>query len=149
MALTVQEVIAARTEEAFRDLFASARRMPADKLDWQPLGDGRTALDQLRECATAPSFYRSVLTSEPLENLREVRKGWDIDECERRGIVATEHLTQTIRSLSAESLATRIEVPKNGTLPVLDVVWMHLANLTYHLGAINYIQTLYGDLEME
>jgi hypothetical protein len=149
MTLTVQEAIAARTEEAFRDLFTSARRMPADKLNWQPLGEGRTALNQLQECATAPLFYTSVLTSEPLENMREVRKSWDIDECERRGTEATERLTQIIRSLSDERLTTQLEVPKNGTLSVIDVVWMHLANLTYHLGAINYIQTLYGDLEMD
>lgn len=121
--------------------------MPADKLDWRPLGEGRTALDQLRECATAPLFYTSVLLSQPLENVRELRKSWDLDECDRRGTTFTERLTQVIRSLPAESLTTQLEVPKNGTIAVLDVLWMHLANLTYHLGAINYIQTLYGDLD--
>ena len=147
MTLSVQEAIAARTEEALEDLIASVRRMPADKLDWRPLGEGRSAMDQFRECATAPHFYSSAIRGTPFVSLKGVREGWDVDECERQARLATADLLEAIRALPGERLGELIEVPMNGTIPVLAVVWMHLGNLTYHLGQIGFIQTLYGDLE--
>jgi hypothetical protein len=149
MSLSVQEAIAAKTEEALEDFLVTIRRMPLEKLTWRPLDQGRTALDQMQECATAPLFYLAVIQGTEYDNLRETRKRWDAGECETRARAATHDLVAAIRSIPNEELKTEIDVPKNGVMTILDVLWMHLGNLTYHLGAVNFIQTLYGDLEMD
>ena len=149
MSLTVQEAIAAKTEEALEDFLACIRRMPEDKLTWRPLDQGRHALDQIRECATAPRFYLAALQGADYPNLKVIRETWDASECESQARAATRDLTAAIRSIPDDELTKKIDVPKNGLITILDVLWMHLGNLTYHLGAVSFIQTLYGDLDMD
>jgi hypothetical protein len=139
--------VADATEEALEDLIKSIRRMPLEKLTWRPMDLGRTALDQFQECATAPNTYRSRILGLPEVNEREQRKVWDVDETERRARATTAELLLVTRSISEARLSETVAVPW-GTTSILELIWMHLWNLTYHLGAVNHIQTLYGDLEM-
>jgi hypothetical protein len=146
MARSIQNAVADMTEAALEGFIKSIRRMPADKLTWLPLDQGRTALDQFQECATAPIVYRSRLLGTPFVIDREARKSWNVDETERHARQATAELVAVIRDTSDDRLDEVVKVPW-GTMSVLEVVWMHYWNLTYHLGAVNHIQTLYGDLE--
>ena len=45
------------TEHVTNELFKIARAMPVDRQTWKPLENGRSALEQLQECAQTPLFF--------------------------------------------------------------------------------------------
>jgi len=48
---TLQGFVADATRRAAKDLLDAALLLPEDTRGWQPLGKGRSALDQIAECA--------------------------------------------------------------------------------------------------
>lgn len=154
-----QDQIIRSTRMALDDLFRTAKAVPPDKIEWKPLEEGRSVLDQLQECAQAPEFFRTVLEERACppfdeekwkQSLKE-RKEWDtIEKCEERAKVNTEKLLETIRNFPEEDLDVMVYFPFQGGLlrSVADIMGFHYWNLVYHTGQINYIQTLYGDKEM-
>ncbi|HEY3411479.1 MAG TPA: hypothetical protein VGM51_00330 [Armatimonadota bacterium] len=157
--MSYQDNIIGATEKAMGDLFRSARATTADKLEWSPLGEGRTTLGILQECAQAPSWLTPLvadrkfpdITPGDMEKGREARQQWKtIDECEKVCQAGTAKLFAALRAVPESEFMTMVHLPFGGgfDMPLAAVMSMHFWNLTYHLGQVNYIQTLYGDKEM-
>jgi hypothetical protein len=158
--MTFQEQAAQLTRDAGASLFASAHAMPEDKLNWSPMGDARTALHMLQECA----YYLPTLAPwlSPGEGMSErfmavagpameESKSWDtLDKVEAAYNGYVEDTLATIRAVPDDDLNREVGVPwaQGETLPAWKVMLTLYWNLVYHLGQINYIQTLYGDKDM-
>ena len=69
----------------------------------------------------------------------------DAEKCLREG---TAKLLTMIREMPDDKLAEKIDLPWGVTWTLAEVANMHDWNLVYHVGQINYIQTLLGDFEM-
>jgi hypothetical protein len=154
-----QDQIAAATMTVVEDLFRSAHAMPEDKLNWTPLESKRSVINILQECAQAPNWFRGMLITRSMPDLKEEdfekaraeRAQWEtLDECERICRENTEKLCAVIRSFPDEDLGLMVHIPFGGGMDksMADVVMFHYWNIVYHIGQINYIQTLYGDYEM-
>jgi uncharacterized damage-inducible protein DinB len=153
--MKTQEQIIQSTHRGMDIIFRTVRAMPEDKLDWKPMDEGRSALDQLQECSWSPNFYRMVLEQKAFPELDEnffedaskERKTWtSIDQCEAACKANTEKLCAVINTLSNEDLVQTIHIPSRGIdLSLADIALSHFAHMQYHTGQINYIQTLYGD----
>ncbi|HRF59673.1 MAG TPA: hypothetical protein PLH94_07130 [Fimbriimonadaceae bacterium] len=148
------ELLINMTDSAVDMLFSSARKMPAERQVWSPMETGRTALDQLQECACAPDLHMQLIDPEHpgpfegYEGAREYRKRWTtVEACEAACRESTARWAHFVRGLSPERLASMAETPW-GPTPVGVITGFHYWNLVYHLGQINYIQTLYGDRDM-
>jgi hypothetical protein len=153
-----QDHVVALTRSLGDALFQSARAMPPEKLDWKPLDAGRSAIEMLQECAGSPTFVPDVLRgegatagAETAKQVRKERATWrTLDECESAYRANVEPALAAIRdypddqmdALLAMPFAPGLEWP--ATHIIMDMYW----NMTYHLGQINYIQTLYGDKKM-
>lgn len=146
------------TKQAIEGLFRTARSVPQDKVEWQPLDNGRTVLDQLQECAQVPKFYQAILEQRKFPDVDEsffeeskaLRQQWKtIDECEKHCQENSEQLFAAIRNFPDDELNTKVMLPFGGGMEraLADIIMAHCSNLQYHIGQINYIQTLYGDLE--
>ncbi|OGF54729.1 MAG: hypothetical protein A2Z21_00970 [Candidatus Fraserbacteria bacterium RBG_16_55_9] len=157
--MNFQERVIQMTSRNMEDLFRSARAVPKDKLEWKPVNNGRSALDQLQECAQAPTWFLSMLeTRKPpqfdkdlMEKARAERATWKtIDECENVCRKNSERLFEVIKKFPDKDLDVKIALPfgKGMVMSMADIAMAHYWNTTYHLGQINFIQTLYGDLEM-
>lgn len=157
--MSYQDSAIEMTRQAIDDLFRVTRAMPADKLEWKPLEAGRSALEQLQECAQAPSWFAPLLVNkvfpdfdpEQMKKAREASSQWKtIDECERVCRENSEKLFDVIRDFPDADLPVTIHLPFGGGMDrsLRQVILFHHWNLVYHLGQINYIQTLYGDMEM-
>lgn len=153
--MRVQDAICRYTEDAVTNLYRAARRVSEDKLAWAPMAGGRTVLDQLQECAQSALWYLGYL--EPgydhgyadIESMWQARRQWkSVDECERITRGNTADFLDRVRALPDEALDARHEMPWGETMTGFDVISFQYWNLTYHLGQIMYIQTLYGDMEM-
>lgn len=154
--MRLQDFIADQTLLAAEELFLQARQIPEDKLAWRAMDEGRTALDQLQECAAAPSSYTNILRREPkafLDSDREKRQlakaTWlTVDKCETECRERTAILLEIIRAIPDTALSDSVMMPWGEEWKISDVSAMHYWNLVYHTGQICFIQTLLGDKEV-
>lgn len=136
-------------------LFNSAKRVPEEKLTWSPLDHGRTVLSQLQECAIAPHFYLVYLKpgyQSPFhgyEEASEYSKQFDtLEKCEMKCREMTAELAEAMRQVTPDRLSELHVMPWGQEMAISTIAGLHYWNNVYHLGQINYIQTLYGDREM-
>lgn len=152
-----QDHIIKSTKQSIKGLFRAARAVPEDKVNWQPLDNGRTVIDQLQEVSQAPLWFSAVLEQkadpkfpdEQWAKAKEMRKAWDsIDKCEAACQENSEKMFELIRNAPDEDLHTTITFEgSDDEYTLLDVMSFHKNHLTYHYGQINYMQTLYGDFD--
>lgn len=152
-----QDQLIVDTKAAIDSLFKAARAMPADKLTWKVNETGRTALNLCAECAQMIPMTTEMLKTKSMppmdesamEQMSAQSAGWTLDDCERICREQSESLCGVIRGYSDDDLALPIALPfGDRDWRMSDVASYPLWNMTYHLGQISFIQTLYGDNEM-
>jgi hypothetical protein len=154
-----QDFICEVTQVAADAAFKAARAVPADKLNWKPLDQGRSVLEQSQELAQCPYWAESIVGDKPMPEMTdELRaqikaetESWTtVDICQAECNKRLESLFKLYRSLPDEQLEKTKWLPYDGGR---DFTWKEMMNyphwnFTYHEGQINYIQTLYGDKDM-
>jgi hypothetical protein len=157
--MTYQDYIIASMEKVTGDIFRAARAVPADKVEWRPLGEGRSVLDILQECAQSPQWITGLVLNKKFPDVspeemakgREARKQWKtIDDCENASRENCSALYAAIREVPESEFGLIVHLPFGGgiDLPLMAVMGLHYWNTVYHSGQVNYIQTLYGDKDM-
>lgn len=73
----------------------------------------------------------------------------DIDSCASLLARNTERLIAAIQALPEEAMPTQVTLPfgAGGDWTLAEIMQGHYWNATYHTGQINYIQTLYGNMQ--
>jgi hypothetical protein len=148
-------MMAKATQEVAEGLARTFLAMPADKQVWKPLDEGRSALEQIGECAVINAWCAQIFRDRvvpPLDGEAYARECAKLDSPEKAVAAlraATESLVIAIESLPDDALGTQVQFPWDEnpcslSESMLTAYW----NLTYHIGQTNYIQTLYGDREM-
>ena len=61
--MTIKEFIIADTVQSFDNFMVTARKVPAEKLDWKPLDNGRSTLDQAQEVALCPNWVPGLFAT--------------------------------------------------------------------------------------
>lgn len=130
--------------------------MPDEKQVWKVEESARSPLEQLQECAQVPAWFVHILqtgTSPFSPEFRaaqmEERKQWDtVEKAEAVLRERTEQLCNAIRAASDEQLNQSVELMPGWSVSLAEICWFHQRNLWYHAGQVNFIQTLYGDMDM-
>jgi uncharacterized damage-inducible protein DinB len=153
-----QDYIIDSIQSAFNESFKAARAVPEDKLNWKPLDQGRSVLDQVQELAQCPSYVITLVTGGKQETadgdwekMVQERQTWTtIDACEAVAKERLSTLFEAIRATSDERLKETTWLPYDGgrDFTVAEMMEYPRWNANYHTGQINYIQTLYGDRDM-
>jgi uncharacterized damage-inducible protein DinB len=152
MRMTVPQIAASRTQRAVADLTAAARSTQPDKVTWVPLGDARTILDQLTECAIANLKWRGILQTRQYAEVspelweRTVAECTTLESTLKRLEQSGAELVAAIQAVPDEETGDEIESPW-GRYTIADCCLHAYWNMVYHEGQINYVQTLYGDTE--
>lgn len=153
-----QDYIADATVAAAEEAFRYASKVPADKLEWEPLEAGRSVLDLCREMAMTPTWAIDTIEGKPHDFTEEAfaaikaeQSQWTTvdqcyEECERRMV----ELLELMRTMPDARLSDTRWLPYEGGRDFTIVEQMEYPkwNFNYHLGQIAYIQMLYGDNEM-
>lgn len=150
------ESIVEMTRSALDSLMRAAEATPEDKLTWQPLDVGRSALDQLAECLQVAGWFERVLaersgdffTREFVVSERRKREQITWAQVQEEIVPAYEKLYQAMRSLGEADLESEVVLSAGWNPRLREVCYFPLRNLWYHFGQVNYIQTLYGDKAM-
>ncbi len=133
--------------------------VPDDKLGWKPLDNGRSALDLAGEAAQTPQLLIHVIELQPgadmppigemFGQMRAQRQSWGKAEVLQHLEANHAALAAAIEKLSEEDLARSVTLPMGGGMTMPIAGWMMMAYRTYisRFAQINYIQTLYGDMD--
>ena len=129
---------------------------PDDKLNWSPSPSSRTPLGQVAHSAMAVQGMQGMFTTGvmPFDNIAEADAGWRKAEKE---YTTREQVTNLLNkncdeycawldSLAASKLASTITVPF-GEFPMSEVITWPADHLRNHAGQMEYMQTIYGDMD--
>ncbi len=140
--------------QAVEMFFGAVRKMPEDKQTWKPLDEGRSALEQAQELATAPALFLVHLAPNEtpiyssFEEASAAGAQMDLNACEAECKRLTGKINEAISTMTPEQMAQQHKMPWGMEHSGAEVAGFHYWNVVYHVGQVNYIQTLYGDHEM-
>ncbi len=150
---TLQEFLVTATQKAADDLAAALLRLPEDKRGWSPDGKGRTALDQVAECAVLNGYTADLIQTRTWqtdwfdkffsEKAEAAAQDWET--LHARLQENTQRVVQAIASVPDEALADKIELPGWTTarmMTLTEIMARSYWNMTYHEGQINYIASM-------
>lgn len=146
------------TQKAADEAFRYAKAVPADKLDWSPLDNGRSVLSQCREMAQCPKWCEDIIQGtsgnwdeEAMAAVQKEAEQWTTveacqEECNRR----LAKLNEVFKGISDERLNETKWLPYDGgrDFTMIEMMDYPRWNFNYHLGQISYIQCLLGDKDM-
>ena len=155
---TVNETAAKLTQQAADKLVKNLNVMPAEKQQWKPPQEGRSAHDQILECAVMNGFAAKILNDLAFPNMETMDWGGMFGKAAAENDTvekllstlekSTADLIAATKAFPADKLSDTVMIPFDGsTRTWAEVIFFPYWNMTYHEGQINYIQLLYGDKE--
>jgi molybdopterin converting factor small subunit len=148
MPKTVQEFVARATEKVGKDLETLALKIPAEKRYWRADGKGRSAADQLAECALMNLNAVELLETHkwPLADWDEWGRlkndlAEDWDTLLSALAANTAKLAAAIRAVPDTDLDIDIVLPWE-TANMAEVLNYCYWNMSYHEGQITFISLL-------
>ena len=153
MADSLQDFLANATQKAAADLEAALLRLPADKRNWSPQGDARTALDLVAECAILNGSTVDIIEtrtfpadfSQPEFQRAKAELSQDWNALQSLLQENTTRVVARIRTVSNEELRVEVEMPW-GLMNMTQIISYPYWNMSYHEGQINYIASMLGCL---
>jgi len=137
-------------ERAAMSLAHFAGSTERERLSWKPQAEEssccRSATEQLDECIGVNFGFAAVLSggTPPERSGEGAATQKDPEELERLVQESGARLAAVVRGMTVEDLRKTYDMgwAKLSGSVAIDLA---LANMHYHIGQINYIQTLYGD----
>ena len=151
---TLQAFLAGATQKAADDLIAALNRLPDDKRNWNPMGEARTALDMVAECAILNGETAQLIQT------RKFNEGFDLADLARQkaelaqdqdALLAllkenTGKVIAALRACPESDLGEQVSMPF-GPLTFAQIISYPYWNMSYHEGQINYIASMLGCLK--
>lgn len=153
-----QDYVIESTERICDEFIKNVRAIPADKLEWVPMADARSALDLAQEVAQSPIWFTGILQErkfpdfnpEDFGKFMEMRKQWTtVNECERVMKENLKALFAVVKDYPDADFDIRVTLPfgEDTVRSLADLAHGQYWNANYHLGQICYIQLMLGDKE--
>lgn len=148
--MEISDYLISRIQKQLDMLFAAARRLPADKLDWKPAPGARSAIDQLQEIATSVDTFWDAHAERKMVWSDETMAKWQaersklttLDELEAKTRESHERLFDFIRTVTPDQMSEPVEMPFPEPFDLAYVLTYYFYNAAYHEGQINYIGSL-------
>lgn len=150
MPVTLQKHFADATRLAARDLLDATLLLPEDKRSWKPLEKGRSALDQIAECAMINGNSLSILQTHRFSMLdmdawlaAKAKLAEDWEQCSASLLSSADEAAEAILAVPDDQLSIEIATPWR-PMSVTDIIVYPYWNMSYHQGQITYIHSLLG-----
>jgi hypothetical protein len=150
---SLQEFLTNVTQKAAADLETALLRLPDDKRNVSPMGDARTALDMVAECAILNGTTGDIIKnltfpadfdySAFVRAKAEISQDWNALQSLLRE--NTSRAIAAIGTVADEDLGIEVQMPW-GPLTLAQVIAYPYWNMSYHEGQINYIASMFGCL---
>ncbi len=146
---TLQDYLVTATHKAAADLATAFLRLPEDRRGWSPEGKGRTALDQVAECAVLNGYTAELIQTRtwqpdwfgtfPAAKAEAAAQDWDM--LHARLLEGTARVADAIAAVPDEALADEIQL-FGRTMGMAEILARSYWNMTYHEGQISYVGSL-------
>lgn len=150
--ITINQIAAKLNRDSSESLIRNIEAMPVDKAEWKALELGRSALNQVQECAVIAKMFADTFSNHAIPAMEDDAFGKSMSELDTvaKAVAAlranTENLVKAIEAFPAESLEEPVQLPWEQTPNTFAaIMFTNYWNSTYHEGQINFIQTLYSD----
>ena len=130
---------------------------PDDKINWSPSSTARTPIQLVAHCANATSGIVGMLGGKPFPfaSLAELDAAMRAEE---KKFTTREQVLERLEQTSAEYLAwldavtpeqfvSTVHLSLGPTVPMAAALTFPERHLSSHISQIDYIQTIYGDLD--
>jgi len=132
-----------------------ARHVPGEKGEWQPEGGkGRSAKEILEHLAAGNFGFAKLVKNEPLPTRvdRTTRKDVALStgsysEALQQFVASGQALSQAMDAVSDNQLGEPRTLPWGDPSTLGFAMAVPAYHVNYHLGQLNYLQTLWGDQE--
>jgi len=153
MSPSIQQHVVTVAREAGEEFFRYVDAMPTEKLDWQPLESGQTAMRMCREIAVTPLWALSAMGAleGEAQDWPTLMDAWkSVGDCRVAFQLNFARWAENVLAMPDERLSETKWLPFNGGRDhtYLELLEYPRWNATYHLGQVAYIQTLYGDRDI-
>jgi len=155
--MTAKEFIHSQCVRAGDSVFDAAAKIPIGKLSWKPLDEGRSALELAQECAYCPLWCVDTLNTRAFDmskmeefskHYAESIKDWNtVEACRAAFHKNLSIFSEAMSAFPDPDMDQTIDLPW-GNFTFAGIMFVPAWNCYYHLGQVNYIQTLYGDKSM-
>lgn len=150
---TLQDFLVTATQKAAGDLAAALLRLPEDQRNVSPMGQARTPLDLVAECAVLNGTTADMIDTRQFPTdfdpaaFEQKKVGLSQDWEALRSLleVNTERAITAIRTIHDEDLASEIAMPW-GAVTLAQLAAYPYWNMSYHEGQINYVASMLGCL---
>lgn len=141
--------LVANIEMARERLAYGLERTPDEQLNRRPSETAKSPLEVAGRAAVFAGFMAHVVAERAMPD----RSGGlpPAPETRAQAIAAVDgamhRLAQVVTGLSDTDLEQPVPVPWGGTMSVAQMLWFGAGVLGYWQGQLNYVQTLYGDMD--
>lgn len=150
---SLQTFLAAATTKAAADLEAALMRLPDDKRAWSPMGDARTALNMVAECAILNGSSVEMITTGVFPSdfdfaafaEHKVRLSEDWPALQTMLHENAQKMVDVIGTVEDDQLSRVFQLPW-AEVTMQTVLAYPYWNMSYHEGQINYIASMLGCL---
>jgi hypothetical protein len=153
MSNTLQNFLVEATQTAATNLETALLRLPEDKRNWSSMGDARTPMDMVAECAILGDPTEIVQTrSFPMDfdfvafGAQKTALARDWEATRALLLKNVDRAVTTIQSIPDEDLGIEVEMPW-GKFTIGQIISYPYWNMSYHEAQINYIASMIGCLE--
>jgi hypothetical protein len=153
MSNSLQNFLVEATQTAAKNLEAALFQLPEDKRNWSSMGNARTAMDMVAECAILGDPTQIVRTRAfqtdfdfaAFESHKaELANNWEA----ARALLykSVDNAVSTIKSVPDEDLEIEVEMPW-GNYTIGQIIAYPYWNMSYHEAQINYIASMLGCMQ--
>lgn len=131
--------------------------VPEERLAWSPSITSRSALTITAHCALTSRFFASVITDSlpeqlptPTEFFQKLREGASGITTREEAVALVQATTAELTQAVSDIHTGTIEAPRRspfGDIPVQFWISQGPAHLAGHIGQMEYLQTIWGDLD--
>ncbi len=154
-----KELITMMCQQGKDSLESTFAAVPDDKVTWRPAENSRSALDAFSDAAQTMYFTAKLVESKgedkpPMNReffmqLRAERAQWTRQEALTQFELGWSRFKGALEPLTDEQLAMPVTMPIRGGMTAPLAIWVMMVYRTCisRFAQINYIQTMYGDLD--
>lgn len=141
--MDLREIEVKRIEKIAELLLKAARAVPADKQNWKPAPEGKSAQEIVAHLGMAGYFFAMLIRG--VDKPSPMPEAKTYDDALKLFAASQAELTQTIRSIDPQHFQEKRTMPWGEVRSLKDLITSPMPHMAYHWGQINYLQTLWGD----
>jgi hypothetical protein len=138
------------TREQTRQLNIAIEHISAERLKWCPSGCAKTPMAIYLECAATYPWAAKFLRGEEVEWEKLMPRPEEIsglEELKELMEAAQEEFFSALEDLEESRLGEMVDLPWGEKISLGQYIFLPSYHVCYHVGQLNYIQTLLGDGE--